>query len=249
MATPCCGSGTIPIEAALIASGAAPGIGRRFAFERQLPFRPHLADWQALKRAAQARVRPSPVPIFAGDVSFRMTDFATRNAERAGVRDAIEFKTADALQRPVPCERGVLMFNPPYGERIDTKGSVRDAYSQRAAQHGDRYAVDADEPDDRARPGVRVARENFQEDEAAATFFQRLSSHWKKNYTGWTAWILSPDMKLPSAMRLKESRRVVMFNGPIECRLFRFDLVAGSNKPRAAAPTDTELPPSPSQGD
>ena len=97
-------------------------------------------------------------------------------------------------------------------------------------------------------PTSRAGREQFQDDEAA-TFFQRLSSHWKKQYPGWTAWILSPDMKLPSAMRLKESRRVVMFNGPIECRLFRFDLVAGSNKPRAAAPTDTELPPSPSQGD
>ena len=233
---PCCGAGTIPIEAAQITCDIAPGLQRRFAFERLLPFRPHLAAWQQLKQAARARQRPPQVAIYAGDVAFRMTDFATRNAERAGVSHAIEFKTADALQRPVPCERGVLMFNPPYGERIDTKGSARNAYGQRAEQHGDRYAADIDEPDDRARPGVRVARENFQEDEAAATFFQRLSSHWKKNYTGWTAWILSPDMKLPGAMRLKESRRVVMFNGPIECRLFRFDLVAGSNKPRAASP-------------
>ena len=92
-------------------------------------------------------------------------------------------------------------------------------------------------------PTSRAGREQFQDDEAA-TFFQRLSSHWKKQYPGWTAWILSPDMKLPSAMRLKESRRVVMFNGPIECRLFRFDLVAGSNKPRASTSTDAESPPS-----
>ncbi|MGC4061788.1 MAG: hypothetical protein QM749_13460 [Aquabacterium sp.] len=134
------------------------------------------------------------------------------------MRHAIEFKTADALQRPVPCERGVLMFNPPYGERIDTKGSVRNAYQSRSESD---ESVDA--------PASRAGREQFQDDEAA-TFFQRLSSHWKKNYTGWTAWILSPDMKLPGAMRLKESRRVVLFNGPIECRLFRFDLVAGSNK-------------------
>lgn len=63
-------------------------------------------------------------------------------------------------------------------------------------------------------------------------FFARLASHWKRAYTqhaaGWTAYVLSPDMKLPSAMRLKESRRVPMWNGPIECRLFRFDLIAGS---------------------
>ena len=65
-------------------------------------------------------------------------------------------------------------------------------------------------------------------DAGAAEFFAQLATHWKRNYSGWTAWVLSPDMKLPSAMRLKESRRVPMWNGPIECRLFRFDMVAGS---------------------
>jgi putative N6-adenine-specific DNA methylase len=231
---PCCGAGTIPIEVAQIACDIAPGLQRRFAFERLLPFKPHEATWQAIWEAARARQRPPRVAIYAGDVSFRMTDFATRNADRAGVRHAIEFKTADALQRPVPCERGVLMFNPPYGERIDTKGSVRNAYQSRSESD------DADV----VPPTSRAGREQFQDDEAA-TFFQRLSSHWKKSYTGWTAWILSPDMKLPGAMRLKESRRVVLFNGPIECRLFRFDLVAGSNKRVAsdvAAPSADNKP-------
>ncbi|TAK93820.1 MAG: class I SAM-dependent RNA methyltransferase [Aquabacterium sp.] len=232
---PCCGAGTIPIEAAQIACGIAPGLQRRFAFEKLLPFRSHLGEWQALKQAARERQRPPQVAIYAGDVSFRMTDFATRNAERAGVKQYIEFKTADALQRPVPCERGVLMFNPPYGERIDTKGSVRNAYRARS---------ESELGDDMPASNVRAGREQFQDDEAA-TFFQRLSSHWKKQYTGWNAWILSPDMKLPSAMRLKESRRVVMFNGPIECRLFRFDLVAGGNRRPGASSTDTPAEPGP----
>ncbi|HEX5374008.1 MAG TPA: class I SAM-dependent RNA methyltransferase, partial [Aquabacterium sp.] len=131
--------------------------------------------------------------------------------------------------------RGVLMFNPPYGERIDTKGSVRNAYRDRSEAEG----LDED-----AAPATRSGREQFQDDEAA-TFFQRLSSHWKKQYPGWTAWILSPDMKLPSAMRLKESRRTVMFNGPIECRLFRFDLVTGSARTKPADVDDA--PPAPAQ--
>ena len=59
-------------------------------------------------------------------------------------------------------------------------------------------------------------------------FFVQLASHWKKNYTGWSAWVLTPDLKLPGRMRLKESRRVPMWNGPIECRMFRFDLMKGS---------------------
>ena len=77
------------------------------AFERMLPFREHLPAWQALKQAAQSRVHAPNVAVFAGDVSFRLTDFATRNAERAGVSHAIEFKTVDALQRMPPAPSGV----------------------------------------------------------------------------------------------------------------------------------------------
>jgi putative N6-adenine-specific DNA methylase len=203
---PCCGSGTIVIEAAQIACGIAPGLKRRFAFERLAPFNSDdaRAQWQQLKAQATQRIHASAVPIFASDVAFRMVDFARRNAERAGVAHVIEFHGGDALERPAPAlpheVPGTLMLNPPYGERIDVRGKA-------AAPGGEQRAA----PDD---------------------FFARLASHWKRAYTthsaGWTAWILSPDMKLPGLMRLKESRRVPLWNGPIECRLFRFDLVAGS---------------------
>ena len=203
---PCCGSGTIAIEAAQIACGIAPGLKRRFAFERLLPFASESlrVDLQRLRSHAQARIHASAVPIFASDVSFRMVDFARRNAQRAGVEAAIVFNGGDALERPAPALPpdlpGTLMLNPPYGERIDVAGKAARA-----------SAEDRDTPSD---------------------FFPRLAGHWKRAYTqhptGWTAYVLSPDMKLPSAMRLKESRRVPMWNGPIECRLFRFDLVAGS---------------------
>jgi len=211
---PCCGAGTIAIEAAQIACGIAPGLQRRFAFERMLPFRPQQNAWSRLKDAARARQHAPAVAIHAGDVSFRMTDFAEHNARRAGIADAIHFKTADALQRPPPVDLGqgpgVLMLNPPYGERIAPKGS-----------RGERGGP------------ARASREGFQTDGQGASgnssaFFGALASHWKKHYAGWTAWLLSPDMKLPQALRLKESRRVPLWNGPIECRLYRFDLVAGS---------------------
>lgn len=203
---PCCGSGTIAIEAAQIACGIAPGLQRRFAFERLLPFADAASrgQWQRLKSQAQSRIRASAVPIVASDVSFRMVDFARRNAQRAGVAAAIEFHGGDALERPAPALPdglpGTLMLNPPYGERIEVGGKAARPSAQ-----------DRDTPDD---------------------FFPRLAAHWKRAYTthpaGWTAWVLSPDMKLPASMRLKESRRVPMWNGPIECRLFRFDLVAGT---------------------
>jgi putative N6-adenine-specific DNA methylase len=206
---PCCGAGTIPIEAAQLACDIAPGLNRRFAFERALPWAPLLPAWQRMKDAARARAHPPAVPIFAGDVSFRMVDFARRNAERAGVGAAIEFKAADMLQRPPPAERGTIVMNPPYGERIQPKGS-------------------------RAPP----AREAFAAGGSATDFYAALAAHWKRRYAGWTAWVLSPDMALPQALRLKASRRVPLWNGPIECRLWRFDIVAGS----ARAPRDDAAP-------
>ena len=57
----------------------------------------------------------------------------------------------------------------------------------------------------------------------------------KSNFPGWTAWLLTSDRLLPGQMRLKESRKIVLFNGPLECRFFRFDMVAGSNRRKPAA--------------
>ncbi len=207
---PCCGAGTIAIEAAQMACGIAPGAMRHFAFERMLPFKPFAAAWRDLQRAAKARVHAPAAPVFAGDVSFRMTDFSARNAERAGVRHAIDFKTADALQRMPPSATGTLIMNPPYGERIAPKGTG--APGERATR----------------TLGDASTREGFAGGGTSAEFFGALASNWKQHYAGWTAWLLTPDPKLPGLMRLKESRRVPLWNGPIECRMFRFDMIAGA---------------------
>ena len=211
---PCCGAGTVAIEAAQMACGIAPGLQRRFAFERQRPFAALRSEWAALQQQARARVHAPTVPVFAGDVSFRMTDFATRNAERAGVAGALVLKTADALQRLPPAAAGTIVMNPPYGERIGAKGSGSGSGSG---------------------PGAAAAsREAFEGGGTPEQFFGALATHWKHHYAGWTAWVLSPEMKLPGLMRLKESRRVPLYNGAIECRLFRFDLVAGAGPSRGS---------------
>ena len=164
---------------------------------------------------ARAAERAPTVPVFGSDVAFRMVDFAQRNAERAGVAHAVQLRGGDALQRMPPCEQpGVMLLNPPYGERIEAAGVA----GQRASQR---------EP--------RGGRETAQTEDGGE-FFVQLASHWKKNYAGWQAWMLTPDLKLPGRMRLKESRRVPMWNGPIECRLFRFDLVRGSVRDKPARP-------------
>ncbi len=201
---PCCGSGTIAIEAAQIACNIAPGSLRHFAFEKYLPFQAHV--WSVIKQeAADGIVKPQAgqkALIYGSDVSHRMVDFAQRNAERAGVADVIEFRGGDALQRMPPTETpGVMLLNPPYGERIEV-GGVAASREQAVTEDG-------------------------------GEFFSQLATHWKKNFSGWTAWVLTPDLKLPSKMRLKESRRVPMWNGPIECRMFKFDMVKGTARKNA----------------
>jgi putative N6-adenine-specific DNA methylase len=248
---PCCGAGTIAIEAAQIACNVAPGLTRRFAFERLRPFLDYSKQWGEMQVEARDAIVKPAVPIWAGDVSFRMTDFATRNAERAGVAHAIDFKTADALQRPAPADHGCIVMNPPYGERIDAKGRGSSAATARAPRT---FASPRTEERPRGPGADAIAREQGPArtgrefavagdggDQAAGEFFAQLATHWKRHYSGWTAWVLSPDMKLPSAMRLKESRRIPMWNGPIECRLFRFDMVRGSARGPSPAATGDDV--------
>ncbi|MBD3893739.1 THUMP domain-containing protein [Hydrogenophaga sp.] len=207
---PCCGSGTLLIEAAQIALRIAPGLQRRFAFEQLLPFQPHV--WNALQDEAIRQQRAWPAGhgpiVFGSDVSHRMVDFAQRNAERAGVAQAILLRGGDALQRLPPCPRaGLLLLNPPYGQRLAAAGVAGQRAHERAQTSARESAQMADGGD-------------------ADAFFEQLAAHWKSHYAGWTAWVLTPDLKLPGKMRLKETRRVPLWNGPIECRLFRFDLTA-----------------------
>jgi len=212
---PCCGSGTIAIEAAQIACGIAPGLRRRFAFEQLLPYQAYI--WEELKQEAASAIRPSPVPIFGSDISHRMVDFARHNAERAGVAQWLQLRGGDALERMPPCEKpGLMLLNPPYGQRIATAGM---------AGHT-------------ARESVQTQSDV---DDGGTEFFSRLATHWKRHYPNWQVWVLTPDTRLPTTMRLKASRRVPLWNGPIECRLLRFDMVAGSvRKPARTNTHSTE---------
>ena len=216
---PCCGSGTIAIEAAQIACRIPAGLLRRFAFANLVPF--DGGAWQALLSEAKANVVSMDVGegvrVFGSDVSHRMVDFAQRNAERAGVAKALELRGGDALQRMPPgTQPGIMLLNPPYGERIAAAGVA----GQRAAH----VAAERDSRDRVWREAADV--DGFADAGEGDAFFSRLGTHWKHHFAGWQAWLLTPDMKLPGKLRMKAARRVPMWNGPIECRLFRFDLTA-----------------------
>jgi len=179
---PMCGTGTIPIEAALIATRTAPGLARRFACERW-----HEADgraFEAVRAQARGMRRAAPAPIVAADADPRAVAAARRNAAAAGVADAIVFETRDARRLEPPGPGGLIVMNPPYGERLGEASELEPLY----AEVGDAL---------------------------------------KRRAAGSTAWILAGNRELAKAIGLRPSRRVVLWNGPIECRLLRFDLYPG----------------------
>jgi len=183
---PMCGGGTLLVEAAAMARGRAPGANRRFGFENLKAFSP--AIWEKEKRdALKPRNAPKSLDIFGSDNDPRVLGDARRNIAGAGVDRWIKLEQVDILERPAPAPAGVMVANPPYGERIGSK-------------------------------------------EELAEFYPRLGSALKKNYPGWRCHFFTADMRLPKLMRLQPSRRVPLYNGALECRLFEIRIVAGSNR-------------------
>lgn len=130
---PFCGSGTIVLEAALIALNKAPGLSReKFAFEGWPGHRD--AVWQQLKQEAKAaeRVLPAVVQFWGSDFDERNLAKAKQNAARAGVAAYVHFEYADAtaLKAPVSSTAGVIVTNPPYGERLGDLPSLIPLYSK-----------------------------------------------------------------------------------------------------------------------
>ena len=123
---PFCGSGTIPIEAALIAKNRAPGLNRSFPAERwpALPAR----IWQEEREAARAREYHGEYRILGTDIDPGAIAIARENALRAGVDDVVRFEVADAMAFDRQTERGVIVTNPPYGERILEKQEAEALY-------------------------------------------------------------------------------------------------------------------------
>jgi len=120
---PCCGSGTLPIEAALLAKNIAPGISRTFACEgwEQIPKQ----VWKDARTAAYGAIKTDFEPqIYASDIDPAAIELAKANAELAGVDDCIQFEVKAAKDIMLPGDTGVAIVNPPYGERL---GQIKEA--------------------------------------------------------------------------------------------------------------------------
>jgi putative N6-adenine-specific DNA methylase len=181
---PMCGGGTLLIEAAAIARGRAPGANRRFAFEKLANYDPSL--W-ARVRAKPAPAAPATAAIYGSDTDEKALAVARRNLAAAGVERWVKLERADVLARAAPAPAGVLIANPPYGERLGSKPAL-------------------------------------------AEFYPRLGEALKRRFPGWRCYLFTADRELPRRMRLAPSRRIPLRNGALDCRLYEFRMVAGSNR-------------------
>ncbi len=189
---PMMGSGTFLAEAAMIATGRAPGRDRHFAFER---LRAHDPDaWRALRMAADRGVRALPDGLLHGNDTDPQAIRATRaNLTALGGPAWVEaIRIAEGpVEQMTPPEAGpsggLLVCNPPYGERLETLAALHAWY-----------------PD--------------------------LGRWMKHSLTGWTACFLTADREFPSGIGFKPAYRTPLYNGPLECRLYEFEMYAGSRR-------------------
>ena len=124
---PFCGSGTIPIEAALIAKNRAPGLNRHFAAE-EYPWMPKEL-WTSAKEEAKSREFFGKYRILGSDNDPSCVSLAFANARKAGVSDCVDFKDGDATKLPLPTDSGIIVCNPPYGERMMEQHSAQRLYT------------------------------------------------------------------------------------------------------------------------
>lgn len=124
---PFCGSGTIVIEAAMIAKNQAPGLRRRFATESFSQSDPEI--WKNAREEAKSREFHGDYRILGSDNDPKCVSLSMANARKAGVADLIRFQDGDATKMSLPAPEGILICNPPYGERMMEQQSAQRLYA------------------------------------------------------------------------------------------------------------------------
>ncbi|MCF6171060.1 MAG: THUMP domain-containing protein [Bacteroidales bacterium] len=183
---PMCGSGTIAIEAAMVASNIPAGHYReQFAFMSWEDFDEEL--WGKIKQEADSGMVDPECNIFASDRSEKAIGIAKRNLKKAGLHKDIEIKVGYFDSLHPEKNEGILVFNPPYGKRLEERGDIKDLY-------------------------------------------QGIGDVLKNNFQGFEAWIISSSFDSMKFIGLRPSRRIHLFNGPLETRFVKFEMYAGSKK-------------------
>ncbi len=183
---PMCGSGTFLVEAAEMSLNIAAGVAREFAFPKLKNF--DAAAWAQMQASARAAEKPrTALPIYGCDKFGYALKDAEDNLRANNLLDCVYLKQANILEISAPTDRGVMVTNPPYGERLGEKDELLELYP-------------------------------------------KLGDVLKQKFAGWRAYFFTADPALAKGVRLSTSRKTPLFNGKIECRLYEYKIIAGSNR-------------------
>ena len=191
------------------------GVTQGFGFLRLKPFADQAIReaWVQIKQLASIQMQAADnqtLRIAGSDINEQMVAMTQRNWQKAGLPGLPIVRQIDALAAKSPFgemkKTGIVVFNPPYGERLELKGG-----------RGDRE-------DEKKSRGARDPLPKNISDPQFVEFLANFGRHLKDHFDGWQMDVLTADMGLPGQLRMKEIKRTPLFNGAIECRLFRFDI-------------------------
>ena len=185
---PMCGSSTLAIEAALLATHRMPGLFRNnYAFMHLVGFDFDLYAVQR-KKLEETIINVSGLKIIATDMSSDAVNISKINAAAAGVEDLIEFAIGDFATTPIPADQsGVIYFNPEYGDRLGVEAELEITYG-------------------------------------------RIGDFMKQQCKGYTGYIFTGNLELAKKIGLKPKRRIEFYTSKIDCRLFEYELYAGTKR-------------------
>ena len=200
---PMCGSATILTEAGLLAQRIAPGLFHqgKFGFENWYDFDPAL--WNQVREEAKAQRLEEPQAYLAGsDLDPKTIDMAAANITAAGLEDYIRLSVRDVKDAIAPPkeEPGIVITNPPYGERLGEEAEM-------------------------------------------AALYKTIGDALKANFQGYDAFVFTGNLEAAKSIGLKAAKRTPLFNGPIDCRLLKYELYRGSRRapgPHPPAPSPAE---------
>ena len=176
---PMCGSGTLLIEAAMLAHNIPPGYFRKeFGFESWKNFDAEL--WNSIREFENEKISHQAMLIKGSDVAPRVIKAAGENIRFTGLQDVIKLEVCSFDKSVRFEEKGIVLMNPPYDERMRLDDII--------------------------------------------TFYKSIGDVLKKKYTGYDAWVISSDLNALKFIGLHPSRKITLFNGPLECRLVKFSL-------------------------
>ncbi|MEJ7646818.1 MAG: class I SAM-dependent RNA methyltransferase [Chryseolinea sp.] len=187
LVNPMCGSGTIAIEAVLMATNRRPGLFREnYSFMHFQGY--DKGVYNKALRALRAQVIDAPgLVVIATDISRNAIEIAMKNAEFACVKELIQFKQCDFEETEIPISAGSIFFNPEYGERLGDLKELEEIYA-------------------------------------------RMGDFMKKKCQGYLGYIFTGNLDLAKKIGLRASRKIEFYTARLDCRLFEYELYAGTKR-------------------